>query len=190
MAGEARADIVAIFTGTTPAGANTQFNYTIQLINQNIQSGAPTELITIYDLPGYISGSVNFVAMGFGTNFIGTTSAQFVGITPAGVVVTDNPTINNVTLQFDTVAGVAGAGCANCSLGTLSFLSSHSNTQSGQFAAQAFSGISGGSLVHNQGTVTIPSEGPSQVPEPAAVLLLSTGLAGFGAVMRKWRKQG
>ncbi len=145
---EARADIEARFMGTTPVGSNTQFNYDILLTNnQGIYSGPPTELITLYDIPGYIPGSAS-MAMSPASQLTATTSAQLLGITPVGATVTDLP-LFNVTVSFGTVTDPGGGGCLDpdgCSLGTLTIVSTFSGlNSSGQFAAQALESFLGGS---------------------------------------------
>ncbi len=140
-AGTARADIVAVFTGTTASGANTQFNYNIRFTNgQSIRQGEPTELITIYDIPGLVTGSVNFALVPLSISLTSTASTQLLGSTPAGALVTDSPTLQNVTVSFNTSSSVLFpvVTCLipeGCSFGTLSFASTFSGLNAtGQFA--------------------------------------------------------
>lgn len=172
---EARADIEARFTGTAPVGGNTQFNYDILLTNnQGIYSGPPTELITIYDIPGYVPGSAA-MHLNVGSNLTATTSAQLLGITPVGAMVTDLP-LFNVTVSFGNVDDPGGYGCLDpdgCPMGTLTFVSTFSGlNSSGQFAAQALESFLGGELTINQGTVTIPRPFARRRHGPLARIIL------------------
>jgi hypothetical protein len=94
-AGSAQASFLPVFGGTSPAGANTNFNY--DLVFSTSGGAAPVErletgdFLTIYDIPGFVSATapVNF-----------SLSVQNSGVNGPGTAPNDDAALPNVTFLY------------------------------------------------------------------------------------------
>lgn len=181
LAAAARADTLApVFTGTTPAGSVTLFNYSLVFVT-SVNAGAPVErlqagdFITFYDIPGMTSGSSG---SGWGI------SGQATGTTAPGTSPLDSPALVNVTFTYNGPTITTNMIFTGFSIAVVG----SPGSAPGQFTSITTrnSGPGAGSAVGHLGHTTIPAVADSApVPEPATVVLLGTGLAGVAAASRR-----
>lgn len=166
----ARASLIPAFTGTSPSGANTSFNYNIDF--GTIGSGATAEerlqegnFITIYDIPGFVSATA-------GGGF--SVSVQNTGVTAAGTLPADDPALPNITFRY-----VGPTVAADTIFPGFSIVSTFGDTSTDNFTSEVIRnlGPTAGSIVSQIGLTTVP------VPEPAAMGLLAA--AGALALARR-----
>lgn len=133
---------------------------------------------TVYDLPGVISGSLT----GQPSLYWGS-SIQFQGITPTGTpTITDSPTVENVTWQYNGSAITAGSSAVD--LGIF-------RVQTEQLSSQPtpdllYVGSLGGNTYTDQGTIQVNAI----VPEPSSIVLLASGclLAPVLIARSRWKR--
>jgi hypothetical protein len=156
-AGGAQASLLPAFTGTTPVGPNTSFNYS--LVFATALSPGPVEqldagdFVTIYDIPGFVSATA---PAGF------TVSTQNLGVTAQGTFPLDDPVVPNVTFSYtgppitaDTVFPGANIVSIFGPGGIDNWTSQTTRT-------------SDGSTISHLGFVQVPA-----IPEPSAIIFLS-----------------
>jgi hypothetical protein len=176
--GIANANIIPFNTSVTGSGPYT-WNYRFDLSADQIIKGGTALInpvpradlqykafLTIYDFAGYVLGSVVSPAGWAAT-------VQTVGFTPDDIVLTDNPSIVNITWAYSG-SNVSGP------------------LQITGFSAQSIYGLPGqidytsrglksdGTIGDNHGT----TQGP-KVPEPVTLILFGTGLLGLVGLRRK-----
>ena len=155
--GAAQASFLPAFTGTTPAGANTQFNY--DLVFATAGGGSPVErlengdFLTIYDIPGLVSATA---PAGF------SVGVQNVGITATGTSPADDAALPNVTFTYTgpTVTVDTFFNGAN-------IVSSFGLVGLDNFTSET-TRVSDGSTIGHIGLVPVPA-----IPEPGALIFLS-----------------
>jgi MYXO-CTERM domain-containing protein len=181
IATAARADIVPTLISESTSGGITTFTYNITFANASDSAG-PTERIvannsyvTVYDFTGYVTGSLQVLSGPLAP------SIQLVGVTPPGVLPTDNNNIDNFTFLYTgpttTTDGLLGQFSAESTLSTLN------NTDNFTSHVTKNSGPTAGSDVNSIGFVAVPGPGEHvTVPEPGAPATLGLGLFGLGAL--------
>jgi hypothetical protein len=148
----AQADpVLALASTPTVNGPNFTWTYDAYA-SSPVQSG---DFFTIYDIPGYVAGSVSAPS-----NF--TSSALLTGLTPSSVSVPDNASIWNATYQYEgpTIA-VAPGSVVN--LGTFSFVSTDGLATEGSFTAE-------NSSTQVVGYVAVPSAATGALAPTGGVL--------------------
>ncbi len=173
----ASANLLPYFVSTSAGNSGaTVFNYAVSLSDDERMDGAGTgytAFFTIYDFLGYVPGSA-FAPVNW------TVSVQDVGITPVGVTVPDDPTLENLTFTYIGAQTVIGTG----------------QTFTGFGAASTYPYVGVGGFFSQQSTKNAndaggrdygggPEEVPVAVPEPASMLMLGAGLMALGWKGRK-----
>jgi hypothetical protein len=182
LGGPVRADIIpTLNVFPSPVMGGFLWEYDAELTSQQfLESG---DLFTIYDFAGFVPGSniqpINWVFSSAGT-----------GITPGGLLVSDSPSLPNLTWTYtgpDTTNGTF-------SLGLFKAVSSFESLKSGGYAAMGHKWSKIGSFqlpdhgqpTMNKGPVTVPA---GVVPEPGTMALLGLGAAPLlGKLRRRFRK--
>jgi hypothetical protein len=130
-------------------------------------------LFTIYDLPSLRTGALTHQP-----NIHWGSSVQFLGITPTGTVVNDNPNLFNVTWQWNGTQPITAPTNQNLDLGTF-IVGSTVELSSPPIGVVVYVGSLDGSTASNQGTVAIN-------PEPSSIVLL---FVGAGVLPLYWLRQ-
>jgi len=190
FASAAQASIIAQFTGTTPSGSNTTYNYNLLFSTQNgvdrLDAGDGTltpgavgsaDFITLYDVGSSGVGG-NLVSATAGAGW--SVSLQNAGINAAQTLPIDDLLLSNATFKYngpaissDTVFGGFGITVTNNNGTTLKQFT-------GQFTDNAGPEID--TKVGEIGLVAVPA-GVS-IPEPTA---LGLGLMGVIGLMSRRR---
>jgi hypothetical protein len=192
----AQAALIAQFTGTTPSGSNTSYNYNLLFSTQNgvdrLEAGSGTitpgaigsaDFITLYDVAFAGPGpGANFVSASAGPNF--SVSLQNTGIDAAQTVPLDDLNLANVTYRYtgpvvstDTVFG-----------GFSIVVNNNDGTSLKQFTSQ-YTDNAGPEIdtkVSEIGLVAVPKFG-GFIPEPSALALgvmAAVGLMGRRKALR------
>jgi hypothetical protein len=173
----ARADIIPTFTGATPSGSNTVWNYTIDITSgQNVTTG---DFFTIYDFGPFITGT--------GVQPSGwTLSSAFVGVTPSQTVPLDDPAILNLTWTYSGLPTITGTGLGPFSVTIAGVTPSPAPIRTSHFAAEATQ-IGSGDKVDNVGQISVPVI----VPEASTFSLFvsASGLMGVCWIISRLRKR-
>jgi hypothetical protein len=159
----ANASITVVLDGMTPSGSNVAYNYTMQqTTDDTLFTG---DYFTIYDFRGFVSATA---AAGFAA------STQNTGITPVSQIITDDPSIVNVTFT-------ASAPNNSTSISGFSIVSSLTTPA----VFDDFAGRNhkdSGSANEANGEVLVPG---NPVPEPATMGLMGGALLGLGLLARR-----
>jgi hypothetical protein len=164
----ASADITPALASVTPSGSNFSWNYTAAVdSNEDVISGS--SYFTIYDIAGFVSTTAPA-----GWSF----TTQLVGVTPSSQLLTDDPTLINVTFDYTGGGSILGPQFA---LGPFTIISStNSANLGGVFSYQA--GKKTGGTDQGQGPLSVPS-----VPEGSELSMLGiSGIAMLSAMKRKF----
>ncbi len=152
--------------GTAPVG-DPLYNY---YFNVDLAAGYTLQTggyFTVYDIPGVAPGALTAQP-----NLYWGASIQELGVTPTGTpTITDSPTIENVTWQYNGAGITAGSSAVD--LGT--FIVQTVNLSSQPTPTLLYVGSLGNNTYTDQGTVIVNAI----VPEPASIILL--GSAAFMA---------
>ena len=177
----ARADIIPTFTGVTPSGSNTVWNYTIDITSgQNVTTG---DFFTIYDFGPFIAGTA-VQPSGW------TLSSSLVGITPSQTAPPDNPALLNLTWTYSGPT-IIGVGLGPFEVTIAGVTPSPVPIRNSHFAAEAtLIGSPAGTKVDNVGLISVPVLGPT-VPEASTFSLLVSAsvLMGVGWIISRFRKR-
>jgi hypothetical protein len=158
-----RADVIPTLTSTSPTGSNFTWNYTTNVtVDQMVQHG---DFFTIYDFGSFVSGS-NIQPANW------SFSSALTGTNPSNVIVTDNPSLLNLTWVYTGDTPVVGSNL----LGIFSVVTDTNQLRTSDFAAQATrsTGPTAGTKIDNIGTISVP------IPEVSTLLPI---LAVCGAAM-------
>jgi hypothetical protein len=169
----AKANLLPYLSSTTPSTTNagdTTFDYSVSLSNDeriDASGTGNTAFFTIYDFEGYVANSI--VAP---TNWV--PSVQYVGITPVGVSVPDDPAIVNLTFTYTGATTIDGTGQTFTGFSADSVYSMiNSNAYFSQQSTKN-AGAAAGGRDAGFGPESTPMSG---VPEPSTLTLLGAGLA-------------
>ena len=171
------ADIIPVFTGTSPSGTNTVWGYQIDITSsQQVTTG---DFFTIYDFGPFISGS-NAQPTGW------TFSSSLLTAPPSGTIPPDDPTLLNLTWTYTGTTTIP----TNSTVGPFSVTITGTQfqeaprTRASYFAAQATRTGGSGSKISNVGQIPVPVA----IPEPTTLSLLALGAAGAAARAFRRRK--
>jgi hypothetical protein len=167
----ARADIIPQLNSITPVGSEFLWEYTADVtVSQYVDAG---DFFTIYDFAGYVPGSEITPA---GWAF----STALTGITPSGLILTDNGGLPNLT--WTRTGGVIPT---ETNLGLFSARSIYGGQVLTNYAAMAHKDhpgfIDNGRPTMNKGEIIAPV-----VPEPGTMALLGLGAA---PLLRRLRRR-
>jgi hypothetical protein len=184
LSSAAHAALIAQFTGTTPSGTNTTYNYNLVFSTQGgdrLESGngsvnpgavGSADFITLYDI-GLSGPTGNLVSVTPGAGF--TQTLQNLGIGAAQTAPIDDALLSNVTFKYtgptvstDTVFGGFGITVKNNDGTTLKQFT-------GQFTDNA--GPELDTKVGEIGLVAVPAT--ISIPEPSAIALGLMAVAGL-----------
>jgi PEP-CTERM motif len=178
LCGVASASIIPYETSiSTPVSGVYTWNYSVSVASDETlttsgavtHSNPPGSFFTIYDIGGYVAGSV-VAPTGW------SVSVQLLGITPSGANVTDGASLENVTWTY-TGSNVAGPTV----ISGFSFKSTDGNIAAGQFSAQSMNNVTGG-VDDQEGPVNVPDP---PAPEPASIGLMGGSLIGLAMFSRR-----
>jgi LPXTG-motif cell wall-anchored protein len=189
----AHASLIAQFTGTTPSGSNTSYNYILSFSPQGgmdrLESGSGTltpgavgspDFITLYDVAmGGTGPNANFVSATAGTGF--SLQVQNTGINAAQTLPVDDLNLLNITYAY---TGPTITNAETAWLGFSIVVKNNDGTTLKQFTGQYTDneGLEINTKVSEIGLVAVPKTGIS-IPEPTAMGL---GLIGvFGLMGRR-----
>jgi hypothetical protein len=173
----AQAGGIKVVSGTTMQTGDPTYEYLFDvdlLAGSTLVNGG---LFTVYDLPGLTGGALTSQP----SIFWGS-SVQLLGITPSGAVITDDPTIYNVTWQWNG-APVVAPDNSDLFLGTF-IVGSTTELPSPPVATVLYLGTLDGGPPFTFGSVSINS-----VPEPSSVILLLMGAWALPAVVLHERRR-
>jgi hypothetical protein len=167
----ARADIIPQLNSITPVGSEFLWEYTADVtVSQYVDAG---DFFTIYDFAGYVPGSEITPA---GWSF----SSALTGVTPSGLILTDNAGLPNLT--WTRTGGVIPT---ETNLGLFSARSIYGAQVLTNYAAMAHKDhpgfIDNGRPTMNKGEIIAPA-----VPEPGTMALLGLGAA---PLLRRLRRR-
>jgi hypothetical protein len=174
FATQSNAGLLPTVTTITPDGEKFRWTYAIVLpTDSRLTTG---NYFTIYDFAGFVPGS-NFEPADW------SFSSQLLGITPTGVVPSDDPTLPNLTWTYTgpTIDGQVG-------LANFWALSDFDQPSEGHFTARTLRSADNiGDSNITDTLVPVPAVPPA-VPEPTTLTLLGLGLPLIG-LMRYCRRE-
>jgi len=169
----ARADVIPTLGSTNPIGSNFTWNYTTFVtVAQTVQPG---DFFTIYDFGNFLSTSNSQPA-----NW--TFSSALLGINPARVNVSDDPSLLNLTWTYNGTTPIDGSAL----LGTFSVVTDTNQLRDSDFAAQATRSVgpNAGTKIDNVGRIDVP------IPEASTMLpILSVCGAAIAAGIPSLRRR-
>ena len=175
------AAIIAQFTGTSPSGSNTSYNYNLVFSTNNgldrLESGSgllnpgalnSADFITLYDVASAAPGG-NFVSATAGAGF--NVSVQNAGINASQTLPVDDALLANVTFKY------TGPTISTDTIfpGFSIVVNNHDGTTLKQFTGQYTDndGPEIGTKVSQIGVVAVPAG--TSIPEPASLALAAMG---------------
>jgi len=192
MSSAAHAALIAQFTGTTPSGSNTSYNYNLVFSTQGgdrLEAGNGTiapgavgsaDFITLYDV-GLNSPSPagNFVMATAGPGF--DLTLQNAGINAGQTQPLDDPTLTNVTYRYTGPTLITDTVIPGFSI----VVNNNDGTVLRQFTGQFTDNIGPelGTKVSEIGRVAVPAA--VSIPEPASVMMGLMGALGLVARRRR-----
>jgi len=188
-----QAAIIAQFTGTTPSGSNTSYNYNLVFSTNNaldrLDAGSGTlnpgvigsaDFITLNDIGLGTGPNANLVSVTPGAGF--TASLQNLGINAAQTSPVDDPLLSNVTFTYTGPATSTDTVYPGFSI----VVNNNDGTTLKQFTGQ-YTDNAGPELdtkVGEIGMVAVPRTG-TLIPEPGAVAMGLMSMLGLMARRRK-----
>ncbi len=163
----ANGDIIPTLNPTPPSATAGGFLWNYQVNVTVDQMVKPGDFFTIYDFGSFTAGS-NLQPAGWAF------SSANSGVNPSLVNMTDNPSLANLTWQYEGATPINGAQL----IGQFSVVAATDQIRTSQFAAQATrnGGPDAGTTIDNIGSISVP------IPEMSALMpILSVCGAGLVA---------
>jgi len=179
----AHASLIAQFTGTTPSGSNTSYNYNLLFSTQNgvdrleAGSGSPpgntgsADFITLYDVARL---GANFVSATPGNGF--SVQEQNVGVNAKQTLPLDDPDFLNITYAYTGPTISADTVFTGFSI----VVTRNDGISVGQFTSQ-YTDNAGPEIdmkISEIGSIAIPKSS-TFIPEPSAIALGLMGIFGL-----------
>jgi hypothetical protein len=176
-----KGNLLPFLSNVTSSAANPgddTFCYSVSLSNDERIDASGTgnpAFFTIYDFQGYVANSIVAPADW-------APSVQYLGITPVGITVPDDPSIVNLTFTYTGPITIDGTGQTFTGFSADSIYSSlNSNSYFSQQSTKN-AGAAAGGRDAGLGPESVPL---SNVPEPAMAVLLAMGLALMAGIARR-----
>jgi hypothetical protein len=196
LAVDARAGFIPRFTGTSPAGANTAYNYVLLFsttvfdttAEERLEAGSgllnpgvigSQDFVTLYDVgfagPG---DGANFITATPGPNF--TANVANTGTNAAQTLPFDNPFLSNVTFRYTGPNISADTVFPGFSI----IVSNNDGVSLKQYTSQRTDNLGDeiNTKISELGIIAVPVT--NVIPEPATVVLAALGGLAFVAVRR------